>query len=114
MRLRRLAVAAAALLVATVPAATAPAAATAALASEAQYIAAQGPIQRSGYWGSHPNLHDSEVLEIGRIACSYIVRGYSDPLVVQFMVPPDLAPVGSAGHGKALEAVRDARRYLCP
>lgn len=112
MRLRKLA-AVAVLLLAAVPAAT-PAAATSALASEAGYLAAQAPIQRSGYWGSHPNISDGEILEIGRVACTWITRGLNDAAVVRMQAPADLVPTGTPQYETALQAVRDARTHLCP
>jgi hypothetical protein len=113
MRLRKLA-AVAVLLAAAVPAGAAPAAATAALATEAGYLAAQRDIQRSGYWGSHPNISDGEIVSIGLSACTWITRGLSDAAVVRMQAPASLVPTGTPQYATALQAVSDARRHLCP
>jgi hypothetical protein len=114
MRLRKLAAAAVLLLAAMPAAATAPAAATSARATEAGYLAAQRDIQRGGYWGSHPNISDGEIVSIGLSACTWITRGLSDAAVVRMQAPASLVPTGTRQYEAALQAVRDARRHLCP
>lgn len=114
MRLRKLAAAAVLLLAALPAAATAPAAATSARATEAGYLAAQRDIQRGGYWGSHPNISDGEIVGIGLTACRFIRLGFSDAAVVRMQAPASLVPTGTPQYATALQAVSDARRHLCP
>lgn len=115
MRLRQLAAIVAAVLVAAVvPAAAAPTPARTLAASEAGYLAAQRDIQRSGYWGSHPNIPDSQILQVGYTACNWISRGLSDAAVVRMQLSADLVPTGTRPYETALQAVRDARTHLCP
>lgn len=89
--------------------------ASAALNGEAAYLAEQGPIQRSGFWGSGPGIEDRSVLSIGYTACSFYARGMSDAQVLQEMVPwADELDTASRAYQTGLQGMRTAHRCLCP
>ena len=92
-----------------------PAASAAGVTGEGSYLAAEGPIQRSGFWGSYPGITDREILSIGYTACRFYGRGMSDVQVLREMVPwaPELA-TDSRAYQLGLQAARNAHRYLCP
>jgi hypothetical protein len=85
-------------------------------ASTAAYLAAQGPVQRSGFWGSPANISDGAVLDIGYTACTFYSRGMSDAQVLREMVPwaAELAASDRHAYDVGLQGVRDAHRYICP
>lgn len=104
------------LIAALVLIAASPAAAAASSSSQAAYLAAQGPIQRSGFWGSPAGISDAAIIDIGQTACSFYARGMSDAQVLAQMVPwaGELAASDRHAYDVGLQGVRDAHRYICP
>lgn len=84
------------------------------IGGEAAYLAAEGPVQRSGFWGSSPGISDRQVLSIGYTACGFYARGMSDEQVLREMVPWAEEIRGSRAYDVGLRGVRNANRYLCP
>lgn len=78
-----------------------------------EYVDAQGPVQRSGFWGSESTISDAQVVSIGYTTCRLLGRGLSELQVLGKMAGY-LPPVGSEARVVGLTGVRDARRYLCP
>lgn len=115
MRIRRLTALVAIVLLAALPAAAVPTAAAGAglTLTERQYIAEQGPVQRSGFWGSQSTISDNAVLNIGYVACGLHNRGLSDLQVLTDMIGYT-PPTGSQAYTVGIDGVRDAVRFICP
>lgn len=115
MRIRRLAALVAIVVLVAIPAAAVPTVAAGGSLSltERQYIAEQGPVQRSGFWGSQSTISDQAVLSIGYIACGLHKQGLSDleVLTAQIGYTP---PPKSQAYIVGMDGVRDAVRFICP
>lgn len=92
--------------------ALAPMSVAAPVGGEQAYLVEQGPVQRSGFWGSAPSISDAQVLSIGYTVCELHARGLSDVDVLAVMAA-HRPPPGSRAYEVGLDGVRDAIRYLC-
>jgi len=113
MRARRMAVITVALALAGVPAAAAESTAVTAQTGLSGYLAVEGPIQRSGFWGSAAGISDEQVLAIGYTQCDLRKRGLSDLQVLTQMAGYQPTP-GTPAYDVGLASVRNAVRFICP
>jgi len=84
-----------------------------ALLGEDRYVAEQGPVQRSGFWGSPAAISDGQVLSIGYTACAYHKQGLADIDVLAKMIGYRPAE-GTRAYTVGVDGVHDAVRYICP